>query len=121
MVRLTAMAAAMALACGIAGGARADQGGEALPWQAMDTATLAAHSGGSDAFDASMVVQGNTSDTDGTNHHNQITNSGPGARMENGAISETTISGNHGVMAAMQNTGNLVNMNYSMNVNVYLK
>lgn len=121
MVRLTATAAALVVACGVAGGAKADQGGDALPWQAMETASLATLSGGSDTFDASVVFQGNSSDTEGANHHNQITNSGPGARMENGAILDTQISGNSGITSAMQNTGNLVNMNYSMNVNVYLK
>ena len=116
MVRLTA-SAALALALAAAGGANAT---EALPWDALETTSLAGHSGGPDYIDASAVIQGNASDTNGSNHHNQI-NNGAGGSMENGAITATTISGNSGITAAMQNTGNLVNMNYSMNVNVYLK
>lgn len=119
MVRMTATAAA-AFLVGI-GGAMAEEVASAIPWQAVDQTALATQSGGSDYFDVSRVAQGNVIDSDNTNHDNAISNSGPGARMENGAIGTTTLTGNSGIATAMQNTGNLVNMSYNMNVNVYLK
>lgn len=39
----------------------------------------------------------------------------------NGAISAATVTGNHGMTALMQNTGDAVNMQNTTNVNVYMR
>lgn len=62
-----------------------------------------------------------------TNETNQTTSNtgsisiGADAIKANGSIKGTTVTGNHGIAAVMQNTGDLVNMTNATSVNVFLK
>ena len=82
---------------------------------------LATLSGGASPLDVQALTQSNSSQVDGSNKDNSIAIDGAGAAMFNGGIAPALVSGNSGVATVMQNTGNLVNMNYNMSVNVYLQ
>lgn len=113
-----------AVACGLALGAAAPAVAEEDALSAfgsLSTGELGALSGGADTVDLRTIAQVNSSDSEGTNSGNAIVNDGPGASMVNGAISAVTLAGNRGMAAVIQNTGSLVNVNYTMSVNVYLQ
>ncbi|HSV30101.1 MAG TPA: hypothetical protein VLL76_11100 [Candidatus Omnitrophota bacterium] len=65
------------------------------------------------------VIQTNDTNQSGTNNGN--ISIGANAAKISGSIREATVTGNHGVTAVMQNTGDLVNMNNATSVNVFLQ
>lgn len=85
-------------------------------WTDMQVAELDQNRGGAESFP--LVEQVNNAHLQGSNSGDITV--GPGASMSTGAIMGTNVLANHGATTVMQNTGDLVNMNYSMNVNVYL-
>ncbi|WP_142850164.1 hypothetical protein [Telmatospirillum sp. J64-1] len=90
-------------------------------WQEMPGEELASAAGRYDNFEINTnVTQNNNTNIDSANNNNTI-GLGNGASMNNGAIGNVGMSHNSGVLTVMQNTGNLVNMNHAMSVNVYLQ
>lgn len=65
------------------------------------------------------LFQSNDSALSGTNAGNVSVSSG--AAKLSGTIAPAQVTGNHGITAVMQNTGDLVNMNNATSVNVYMR
>lgn len=65
------------------------------------------------------LIQGNDSSLSGTN--NGSISMGGGAGKFSGTIAPAQVTGNNGITAVMQNTGDLVNMNNATSVNVYMR
>lgn len=65
------------------------------------------------------LFQSNGSDLSGTNTGNVSV--GGGSAKYSGTISPAQVSGNNGITAVMQNTGDLVNMNNSTSLNIYMR
>jgi len=65
------------------------------------------------------LIQGNDSTLSGSNTGN-VGVSG-GSTKASGTIAPAHVTGNHGITAVMQNTGDLVNMNNATSVNVYMR
>lgn len=65
------------------------------------------------------LTQGNYTDQGATNTGSVSV--GGAATKFSGGISPTQVTGNHGITAVMQNTGDLVNMNNATSVNVYMR
>lgn len=65
------------------------------------------------------LAQGNYTDQSATN--NGSVSVGGAASKYTGGIAPAQVTGNHGITAVMQNTGDLVNMNNSTSVNVYMR
>lgn len=74
--------------------------------------------GGTETISGSLF-QGNDSTLSGTNNGNISV--GGGAGKYSGTIAPAQVTGNHGITAVMQNTGDLVNMNNATSVNVYMR
>ena len=89
-------------------------------WGVMAEEEMAAQSGGAETFvfDSNNVTQSNDSDVSGTNHHNQVLNEG---LKWSGDVGTTIVRDNRGVTNVMQNTGDLVNLNNNVTVNVNLR
>ncbi|MEO5372683.1 MAG: hypothetical protein H7840_00220 [Alphaproteobacteria bacterium] len=115
-------AAGLILALGVAVAGPAAASDDVLAaFASLSTTELGGLSGGAETVDLRTIVQGNSSDSRAANTASGISNEGAGASMANGAIAPALLSGNHGVASVIQNTGNLVNMNYTMSVNIYLQ
>lgn len=119
-MRATLILAACALASTL-GAARAQDtkgpfdGAELVTAQDMES-----NRGGTDSqYLSNNVFQENDTSQTGTNQGNVSV--GYGGVKTAGTISAATISGNHGISALMQNTGDLVNMNNATTVNVYMR
>lgn len=94
------------------------QAGELFQQGALAQGDLAQQRGG---WEPLVVDQTNITHNEGSNTDNTIVNSGDGASFSTGEIAASALSDNSGVTSLMQNTGNVVNMNYAMSVNVYLQ
>lgn len=81
---------------------------------------LDAKRGGTETVVYGSVVQTDKTDQSATNSASPITVAN-GGRMSTGDVQASQITGNHGITAVMQNTGNLVNMNNATSVNVYMR
>lgn len=82
---------------------------------------LSGKRGGTDTSSGGIsnsLFQSNDSALNGTNN-GSIAIGGGGAKFS-GLISPTQVTGNNGITAVMQNTGDLVNMNNATSVNVYM-
>lgn len=113
---LSAIAVALAAAPVRADDAAGDDQMEILA--SLTPEDLAQKRGGTETAAApTNVVQDNSSRIEATNENARITNSG---RMITGDIRMTDVSNNRGLTTVMQNTGSLVNMSHSTNLNVYL-
>lgn len=66
------------------------------------------------------AIQGNTSTTDQTNVNGGTVISGHSSKL-NGAIGSATITGNHGIVSQMINSGDNNIMNAGTNINIYMK
>lgn len=66
----------------------------------------------------SEVFQMNNTNQSSTNDNASIVNSGS---MQNGAIGANSFERNRGSFTVMQNSGNQVNMNSAMSVNIHLQ
>ena len=93
---------------------------EDAAWQPMAGDELAMNRGGTDTHQdpAQIVAQGNNSELTGTNTDNTVLNSGT---WNTGDVMGTAVTGNRGITAVLQNTGDIVNMNYSTSVNIFLQ
>lgn len=68
---------------------------------------------------SNSLIQSNESELNAANTGNISVGSG-GAKAS-GTIHQAQVTGNHGITAVMQNTGDLVNFNNATSVNVYLR
>ena len=73
--------------------------------------------GGTEVAD---VAQGNVSNTEQTNVSGGTTISGHSSKI-NGAIGTATITGNHGIVSQMINSGDNNIMSAGTNINIYMK
>jgi hypothetical protein len=82
---------------------------------------LAGKRGGTDTTSgiSNSLLQSNDSALTGTNNGNISV--GGGAAKYSGVIAPAQVTGNNGITAVMQNTGDLVNMNNATSVNVYMR
>lgn len=90
----------------------------ALPTVSSDE--LAKESGKNAVFGIGNVGQDNTAIHTNKNESSPII-TGAGATKTNGSISPSSVNGNQGIVMFTQNTGDVVNISKSLNVNVYLK
>lgn len=65
------------------------------------------------------LFQSNESNLSGSNAGNVSV--GGGSAKYSGTIAPAQVTGNNGITAVMQNTGDLVNMNNATSVNVYMR
>lgn len=87
---------------------------------AIPGADLEASRGGTETSAISdSLLQSNDSALSGTNTGNISVGGGSG--KYSGTIAPAQVTGNHGITAVMQNTGDLVNMNNATSVNVYMR
>jgi hypothetical protein len=111
-----------AVLCGLAATPPAQAAETALfgDAQAVSADDLGAKRGGTETSAISgSLIQGNDSSLSGTNTGNVSV--GGSAAKSSGTIAPATVTGNHGITAVMQNTGDLVNMNNATSVNVYMR
>jgi len=104
--------AAMVLASPLAAAAAAMDEIETVATDDMDRLR-----GGSEADD---VAQGNVSTTNQSNTAGGTTISGHSSKI-NGAIGSATVSGTHGIVSQMINSGDNNIMNAGTNINIYMK
>lgn len=81
----------------------------------VEAQDMATHRGGESA---TIVIQGNETNQSGSNVDSPLTNNG---FLSTGRISPNNLQNNRGSFAIQQNTGNLVNMNHSNSINIYLQ
>jgi hypothetical protein len=86
-------------------------------WVAMPSEDLARQNGTNNEEETPTVAQTNTTTTTEKILNSPIKNSGT---MTNGDIGNANVTGNRGIVMFTQNTGDLVNITKTMNVNVYL-
>jgi hypothetical protein len=114
---------ALAICLAIAGPTGAATADELFddPGEALAAAELDAQRGGTETATEinGSVLQSNETSQTGTNTGNISV--GSNAAKVSGTIREATVTGNHGITAVMQNTGDLVNMNNATSVNVFLQ
>lgn len=79
---------------------------------------LAGNRGGTETPISGSLFQSNDSSLSGTNAGNVSV--GGGVKYS-GTIAPAQVTGNNGITAVMQNTGDLVNMNNATSVNVYMR
>jgi hypothetical protein len=117
-MRATLAFAAGLLAAGLSTAALAEDTDLFGSDQAVALEELDHNRGGTESISNSLI-QGNETDLSGTNSGDVSVGSG-GAKYS-GTIAPATVTGNHGITAVMQNTGDLVNINNATSVNVYLR
>lgn len=84
----------------------------------LEPDALGGNRGGTDVTE-DLIIQGNQTNQVAAN--DGVIGVGGHATKTNGEIYAATVTGNHGITAVMQNTGDLVNMNNATSVNVYLR
>lgn len=112
------MRAQLILAAALIGIAHAAQAGPFDQEAAVAAEDLDAKRGGTEAVSGSLF-QSNESALSGSNTGNISVGGGSG--KYSGTIAPAQVTGNHGITAVMQNTGDLVNMNNATSVNVYMR
>lgn len=115
------MRAHLAFALGLTLAAGAATAAEEGFGPSMEKAELDHHRGGTETVleISGSVLQNNETTQSGTN--NGSITVGTNAAKVNGTIHGATVTGNQGLTAVMQNTGDLVNMNNATSVNVFLQ
>ncbi|MBX9635491.1 MAG: hypothetical protein K2X44_10975 [Magnetospirillum sp.] len=117
------MRAPLILAAGLIFACLAPAGAEPVaqlfPGAAIAADELAAKRGGTETNISGSLLQSNDSTLNAANT-GDVSISG-GAQKYSGTIAPASVTGNHGITAVMQNTGDLVNMNNATSVNVYMR
>ncbi|HLO77337.1 MAG TPA: hypothetical protein VK196_12855 [Magnetospirillum sp.] len=117
------MRAHLILAAALVAMAQAAGATEAAPFDqatAVSPEDLGGSRGGTETPNISgSLLQSNDSNLSGTN--NGSISVGGGSGKYSGLIAPAQVSGNNGITAVMQNTGDLVNMNNATSVNVYMR
>lgn len=112
---------ALALGLALAGWTGAAAAEDDFFGAGMDIVELDGQRGGTETFVeiSGSVLQSNDTTQTGINNGNITV--GSNAAKVSGTIYGATVSGNSGITAVMQNTGDLVNFNNSTSVNVFLQ